>query len=52
MASSDLPVISASEQPQQIPQIGPLTMLRLGIFNMGLGDHVAADAGRAQSGDD
>ncbi|MGI8934533.1 MAG: BCD family MFS transporter [Phormidesmis sp.] len=37
MTSTDLPAANVAESPQQIPQIGLLTMLRLGIFNMGLG---------------
>ncbi len=34
MASSNIPAIS---NPSDIPQIGLLTMFRLGVFNMGLG---------------
>ena len=34
MASSDIPAMSNSSE---IPQIGTLTMFRLGVFNMGLG---------------
>ncbi|MEM6450010.1 MAG: BCD family MFS transporter [Cyanobacteria bacterium P01_D01_bin.105] len=39
MASSDLTVAPESEEnaPEEIPSIGLLTMLRLGVFNMGLG---------------
>ncbi|MGC1308384.1 MAG: BCD family MFS transporter [Phormidesmis sp.] len=38
MASSNIPASTGpAETPQQIPQIGLLTMFRLGTFNMGLG---------------
>ena len=37
MSSGNIPTAGKAEGAQQIPQIGLLTMLRLGVFNMGLG---------------
>jgi BCD family chlorophyll transporter-like MFS transporter len=37
MATSNLNVSPSSEQPSLSPQVKPLTMLRLGLFQMGLG---------------